>query len=62
MIAIIYFAGTAERRTRELQELWQRDDIAALICVRGGYGSNYLLEQLDFAQDRCAAKNSARLQ
>jgi muramoyltetrapeptide carboxypeptidase len=46
----IYFAGSAERRTRELKELWQRDDIAALICVRGGYGSNYLLEQLDFAQ------------
>jgi muramoyltetrapeptide carboxypeptidase len=46
----IYFAGSAQRRTRELKELWQRDDIAALICVRGGYGSNYLLEQLDFTQ------------
>jgi muramoyltetrapeptide carboxypeptidase len=46
----IYFAGSAERRIRELKELWQRDDIAALICVRGGYGSNYLLEQIDFAQ------------
>jgi muramoyltetrapeptide carboxypeptidase len=42
----IYFAGSAERRTRELIELWQRDDIAALICVRGGYGSNYVLEKL----------------
>jgi muramoyltetrapeptide carboxypeptidase len=44
----IYFAGTAERRTRELQNYWQREDLAALVCVRGGYGSNYLLEQLDF--------------
>jgi muramoyltetrapeptide carboxypeptidase len=44
----IYFAGTAERRTREFHELWQREDIAALICVRGGYGSNYLLEKLDY--------------
>jgi muramoyltetrapeptide carboxypeptidase len=44
----IYFAGTAERRTRELKEYWQREDIRALICVRGGYGSNYLPEQLDF--------------
>ncbi|MBZ5507398.1 MAG: LD-carboxypeptidase [Acidobacteriia bacterium] len=44
----IYFAGTAERRTRELQNYWQRDDLAALVCVRGGYGSNYLLENLDF--------------
>jgi muramoyltetrapeptide carboxypeptidase len=46
----LYFAGTAERRTREFQELWQRPDIAALVCVRGGYGSNYLLDQLDFNQ------------
>jgi len=44
----IYFAGTAERRLRELEEMLGRDDIAALICVRGGYGSNYLLEYLDF--------------
>lgn len=44
----IYFAGTAERRTQELHEYWRRDDIAALICVRGGYGSNYLLEKLDY--------------
>jgi muramoyltetrapeptide carboxypeptidase len=44
-----YFAGTAERRAREFQELWRRDDIAALICVRGGYGSNYLLEKIDYS-------------
>jgi muramoyltetrapeptide carboxypeptidase len=44
----IYFAGTVERRTREFQEFWRRDDIAAVVCVRGGYGSNYLLDRLDF--------------
>jgi muramoyltetrapeptide carboxypeptidase len=44
----LYFAGTAERRGREFLELWQRVDVAALLCVRGGYGSNYLLQQLDF--------------
>ena len=44
----IYFAGTAERRTHELHEFWRRDDVAAMICVRGGYGSNYLLEKLDY--------------
>jgi muramoyltetrapeptide carboxypeptidase len=44
-----YFAGTAERRAREFQELWRRDDIAALICVRGGYGSNYLLGKIDYS-------------
>ncbi|HEY6248685.1 MAG TPA: LD-carboxypeptidase [Candidatus Angelobacter sp.] len=44
----LYFAGTLDRRVRELEELLQRDDIAALICARGGYGSNYLLERIDF--------------
>jgi muramoyltetrapeptide carboxypeptidase len=44
----IYFAGTVERRAREFHEFWRRDDIAALICVRGGYGSNYLLEKIDY--------------
>jgi len=44
----LYFAGAAERRRKEFEELWEREDVAALVCVRGGYGSNYLLEKLDF--------------
>jgi muramoyltetrapeptide carboxypeptidase len=44
----IYFAGSVERRAHEFHEFWRRDDIAALICVRGGYGSNYLLEKIDY--------------
>jgi muramoyltetrapeptide carboxypeptidase len=44
----LYFAGSPERRLHELEEMVQRDDIAALIGIRGGYGSNYLLPGLDF--------------
>ena len=44
----VYFAGNADRRLRELVGFLERDDITAIIGVRGGYGSNYLLEQLDF--------------
>lgn len=44
----LYFAGSAERRIRELHILLERDEIDGIICVRGGYGSNYLLEKLDF--------------
>lgn len=44
----LYFAGSAERRLTELKSLLVRDDIASLICVRGGYGANYLLDKLDF--------------
>ena len=43
----IYFAGSAERRARELEEMFVRDEVRAIICARGGYGSNYLLPLLD---------------
>jgi muramoyltetrapeptide carboxypeptidase len=43
----LYFAGSAQRRARELEEMFTREDIRAIICARGGYGSNYLLEALD---------------
>jgi len=44
----LYFAGSAGRRLRELEDLLLRDDVTAIIGVRGGYGSNYLLTSLDF--------------
>ena len=44
----LYFAGSVERRRQELEDLLRQPDIAALICVRGGYGSNYLLESFHF--------------
>ena len=53
----LYFAGTAERRVWEFNEFWRRDDIAALICVRGGYGSNYVLERIGL--ERMAARPKA---
>jgi muramoyltetrapeptide carboxypeptidase len=43
----LYFAGSVERRARELEEMFVRDDVRAIICARGGYGANYLLEALD---------------
>jgi muramoyltetrapeptide carboxypeptidase len=43
----LYFAGTVERRARELEEMFIRDDVRAILCARGGYGANYLLSKLD---------------
>ena len=43
----LYFAGTAERRVRELEDMFARDDVRAIVCARGGYGSNYLPLALD---------------
>src|SRR3984885_15351895 len=35
----LYFAGSPERRARELEDMFARDDIRAIICARVRYGS-----------------------
>lgn len=52
----LYFAGSAARRARELEEMFERDDIRAIVCARGGYGCNYLLPELDLAKIRSHPK------
>lgn len=46
----LYFAGPVRRRARELEEMFERDDVRAIVCARGGYGTNYLLQELDLAK------------
>ena len=41
----LYFAGSLKRRTHELEEMFLNEDVRAILCARGGYGSNYLLNQ-----------------
>ena len=43
----LYFAGSVKRRAQELEDMFARDDIRAILCARGGYGSNYLPLTLD---------------
>jgi muramoyltetrapeptide carboxypeptidase len=43
----LYFAGSVERRVRELEDMFARDEVRAIVCARGGYGANYLLPALD---------------
>lgn len=45
----LYFAGSAKRRARELEEMFLREEVKAVLCARGGYGCNHLLEELDIA-------------
>jgi len=52
----LYFAGSAERRARELEEMFMRDEVRAIVCARGGYGANYLLPELDLAKIRAHPK------
>ena len=46
----LYFAGSVERRTRELKTMFARTDVKAIVCARGGYGANYLLPYLDITK------------
>lgn len=46
----LYFAGPVERRVRELEKMFLRDDVKAILCARGGYGSNYLLPAIDIGK------------
>lgn len=41
-----YLAGDEKDRAEDLQEFFLRDDIAAIFCARGGFGSVQLLPQL----------------
>lgn len=52
----LYFAGSLARRARELEQMFTRDDVRAVICARGGYGANYLLQELDFAKIKAHPK------
>jgi muramoyltetrapeptide carboxypeptidase len=41
-----YFAGPLSGRRSEFLSELERDDVHALVAIRGGYGSNYLLDDL----------------
>jgi muramoyltetrapeptide carboxypeptidase LdcA involved in peptidoglycan recycling len=43
----LYFAGSVQRRARELEEMFTRPEVRAIVCARGGYGTNYLLDAID---------------
>jgi muramoyltetrapeptide carboxypeptidase len=52
----LYFAGSVERRVRELEAMFEREDVKAIFCARGGYGANYLLPALNLAKIKAHPK------
>ena len=46
----LFFAGSVQRRVAEMEEMFERDDVRAVLCARGGYGANYLLSRIDLAR------------
>lgn len=47
-----YFAGTDQERANELMEMFSREEVNGIWCVRGGYGSIRILDLLDYDQIR----------
>jgi muramoyltetrapeptide carboxypeptidase len=45
----LYFAGTADERLADLHAAFADTATSAVMALRGGYGSNYLLDGLDLA-------------
>jgi muramoyltetrapeptide carboxypeptidase len=46
----LYFAGTPEQRLADLYASFADESTGMAMCLRGGYGSNYLLDALDVAK------------
>ncbi|MGC8548743.1 MAG: S66 peptidase family protein [Acidobacteriaceae bacterium] len=45
-----YFSASTQNRLRDLTGAFINPDIDAIFCIRGGYGSNYLLPYLPLSQ------------
>jgi muramoyltetrapeptide carboxypeptidase len=43
----LYFAGTTEQRLLDLHAAFADETVRVVFATRGGYGANYLLEELD---------------
>lgn len=43
-----FLAGNDEERAKDLNDFFKDDEIKAILCLRGGYGSARLLDKLDY--------------
>lgn len=44
-----YFSGTDQQRAEDLMDMFEREDVDAIMCVRGGYGCARILPLLDYS-------------
>ncbi|MFF8828263.1 LD-carboxypeptidase [Streptomyces sp. NPDC015131] len=49
-----YLAGTDQDRARDLTDAWCDPSVAAVICARGGYGAQRMVDLLDWPAMRAA--------
>ncbi len=58
----LYFAGTPAQRLADLHAAFADESTSAIMALRGGYGSNYLLDGLDLELIADAPQAVLRLQ
>jgi len=46
--AVNYFSGSDEERLADLQQMLNDDEVKAILCGRGGYGTSRIIDRLDF--------------
>ena len=51
-----YFSGTKEERLKDLQLMLDSDDVQAILCARGGYGTTLIIDELDFKKFKIKPK------
>jgi muramoyltetrapeptide carboxypeptidase len=49
-----YLAGSDEARAEDFSAAWAASDVRAIVCVRGGYGSQRMLDLVDWSALRTA--------
>jgi len=46
--SMTYFSGTDEERLRDFQQMLDDQEVNAVLCARGGYGTGRIIERIDF--------------
>lgn len=46
--SMTYFSGTDEERLRDFQQMLDDQEINAILCARGGYGTGRIIDRIDF--------------
>lgn len=47
-----YFSGTDEERLNDFQKMMDDDEVKAILCARGGYGTSRIIDEIKFKKFR----------
>ena len=51
-----YFSGTREERLNDFQQMLDDEEVKAILCARGGYGTTHIIDELNFKKFRGATE------